>query len=209
MSNSPSHPPFLVSQKATPSGERALWDYSFTCIAEDDVTFEVVWNEDAAAKVDRTPIVQIEDSARTVVFERLELAEAQCARATVEGVTFLAPVAPSLVMSDPVSISNLGTFLAELLGSTSTWPIEIRCFYVAVLDGAAMKMPVVLVPRHDVALDDASLFEQIESTVQQWLAAAQPPTNQARLSFEITVWSTIAGIEAPLLRIADASLPMP
>ena len=76
------------------------------------------------------------------------------------------------------------------------------------VNGGPVAVPVVLVPRQDVTVDDAALFEQIESSVHQWLDAAQPPATEARLSFGITIWSTIAAIEVPLLRIADASLPM-
>ena len=201
--------PSLVSQKATQVDELALWNYSFTFMTDEaDVTFEVVWNENAATKVDRSPAVAIDGYVHTVVFERLGLREAHCARAVVQGVTFPAPVAPSIQLIEPVTIRDLASFLGELLGPSSTWPIEIRCFYVAMLDGMPMKMPVVLVPKHDLSIDDASLFEQIDSTVRQWFDSAQPPKNDARLSFEITVWSAIEGIDEPLLRIADASLPL-
>jgi hypothetical protein len=220
----PNPPPSLVSQTATRScpgstqlDEIVLWDYAFTIAGESDITFEVTWNEEqtVAYTMQQAKVVNVDGPLRTIVFERLDLREVQCARASAQGVAFPASIAPSVEVVSPVTIdaatdsvsANLAAFFATLT-SGSTWPIEIRCFYSYTLNGLSIAVPVVLVPRQDVTIDDATLFEQIEASIQQWLHAAQPPTSDARLSLAITIWSTIPGVDAPLLQIADASLAM-
>lgn len=217
-----STPPPLISQRATPSfpattklEELVLWDYTFTLMADPETTFEVIGNEGVATTTATPPIVHIDDATRTIAFERLDVRDVQCARASAEGVTFAAPVAPAIEIVESLTIgsapapiaTHLASIAAALVGQMPV-TMEIRCFYVSMLNGGPVAVPVVLVPRQDVTVDDAALFEQIESSVHQWLDAAQPPATEARLSFGITIWSTIAAIEVPLLRIADASLPM-
>ncbi len=217
-----SRPPTLISQSATASfpdtkklDELVLWDYTFNVITDDESTFAVILNEGVTTETAPPPIVRSDDVMRTIVYERLDVRNVQCARGSAEGLTFAAPAAPTMEISGPVMVgsvpasitSHLTSLVAALVGSLPI-TMEIRCFYISLLNGMPVAVPVVLVSRQDVTIGDAALFEQIESTVHQWLDVAQPPLNAATLSVQLTLWSTVAGIEAPLLRIADASLPM-
>jgi hypothetical protein len=66
---------------------------------------------------------------------------------------------------------------------------------------AGMRTPVLLVARQDFSDE---LIEPIEAAIRQWLDAAQPPTENARLSLDVTC--SIA--DTPLLRLRDMSLPL-
>jgi hypothetical protein len=156
---------------------------------------------------------------RTIVFARLNVFDIESARGSLQGITFTAPVMPSIEITRPIAIGNeeaasitthLRSFLNGLFGEShsATRPVRIECRYVYSLDGLPVAAPVVLVPRHDFSIDDLGVLEQIESSIQQWLAAAQPPATDARLSFTVIVWSRLTERQEPLLKIADASLAM-
>lgn len=211
--------PFIGPPTATPSSpESTLWDYSFPIglYGEREATFTITWNESrkdaytivvdevddvlqarVTSERERSPIVGGDGSGMfTLTFEQLDVREVHCAR--VEG--FEAPVAPMLELREPIPSTDLASALEALLGGSTTWQVELRCHYAYSLGGNDMRVPVVLVAKHDLALDDRSLFEQIDATLQQWRATAQPPENDARYAFDVAVWSSIVDRAEPLLR---------
>jgi len=164
----------------------------------------------------RASIDEDHPSLRTIVFEGLPLFAVQCARASIEHSSFPSPAYPSLGIEEPVTLAggpapiarHLASFFETLFAASAggSWPIRIECRYVSMMGGLPVAAPVVLVPRQDHSLGDVTLFEQMASSIEQWRNAIQPPTDGARLSFAITVWSTLA--DTTLLKMDDVSLPM-
>ncbi len=233
--------PFFGAPSATPTlsdstrpEDVTLWDFAFPLgmYGEREAAFEITWNASrtdsytvSVEEIDEVPRARVTSETGplpivrgdgstvfTLVFERLDLRNVQCARADGHAT----PVAPMLAPRQPLTLPSMGAstaselaaVLASLAGGSgiTSWPIELRCHYAYTLEGNAVRVPVVLVAKHELMLDDRSLFEQIESTVHHWLAAAQPPENDARFSFDVAIWSTVLDREEPLLRVV-ADLP--
>jgi hypothetical protein len=227
----------LIAQQGTPSvpssdtlAEAVLWDYSLTCLLEDDGAFEITYNEDrtvaytlaredpdlrVTAASGAIPRVLIAGSTLTVIMERLNAVDVQSARAT----GFAEPVIPYLENSERIVIggqpatiaAHLTTVLNTLLGTSpfATQPASIEVRYGYTLGDMPIEAPVVLVTRQDLAIGfDDQLIDQIASSLHQWFDAVQPPSTGGRLIFTLMFWSAIPRFDAPLLRLANVSVSM-
>lgn len=156
---------------------------------------------------------------RTVVIERLDVIDVQSARASVQEMSFDTPLIPFVenlqridIGDRPATIAtHLTSLLQTLLGHSpfASQPASIECRYAYALDSMPIEAPVLLAMRQEIAIGfDEELINQIASGIQLWLDAVQPPTSDARLVFNLTLWSAIPHTDAPLLRLANISLPM-
>jgi hypothetical protein len=231
----------LIAQQGTPSlpssdtlAEAVLWDYSVTCLFEDDGAFEITYNEDRTVVYTLTredadvrvtaasgaiPRVLIDGSTVRVILERLNAIDVQSARATVETSGFPEPVIPYLESTERIDIggqpatiaAHLTALLHTLLGTSpfATQPASIEVHYGYTLGGMPIEAPVVLVTRQDLAIGfDDQLIDQIASSLHQWFDAVQPPSTGGRLIFTLMFWSAIPRFDAPLLRLTNVSVAM-
>lgn len=205
--------------------------FEVTFNEERSVSYSMTFHEaDGVAHVDVTasegtlPVVSSDDVAEmwkrvTVTVPRLNVLEVQSARATVQGVSFPEPLRPFLEQSqgivlggEPVSISaHLTSLLQTLLGNSpfASQPLAIECRYGYAIGGLPIEAPVVLVARQDVAIGFAEeLVGMVESSIQQWMAAVQPASTEARLIFTLTFWNALPRTDSQLLRLTRVTLPM-
>jgi hypothetical protein len=123
----------------------------------------------------------------------------------------LAPGHPSLAES-------LNAFFAKLLGNVhlpgheDTVTIQVECTYAYKLapDPAQpfVRLPVVLAPPYDFQIGDTSLAEHLAREIQEWLDAEQPAAGnaEARLVFNVAVFSTTSTSRQPILRLRNVVL---
>jgi hypothetical protein len=158
-------------------------------------------------------------SQRTIVLTRLNIIDVQSARGSADGVTFDAPYLPSLestsrfdIGSGPNTLAgHLTTLLHGLLGNApfATQQLSLACHYGYTIGGMPVRAPVLLVSRQELSIGfDELLIEEIAGSIGQWLAAVQPPANEARLIFDLTVWNATRHTEAVLLHLGELSLAM-
>jgi hypothetical protein len=183
----------LISQQATATvpepatlADAFLWNYTFTYYPEDDLPLAVAFND-----VPPEPVTPASEGV--VVCERLDIREIHTARGWMGEQSFSRPVTPSLDHHTRIEVDDFRTLFAQL--PRLQLQIEVRHEF------AGMRTPVLLVARQDFSEE---LIEPIESAIRQWLDAAQPPTENARLSLDVTC--SIA--DTPLLRLRDVSLPL-
>lgn len=168
-------------------------------------------------------LLTFEDAAerfqRTVVIERLDALDVQSARATMQTITFPAPMIPFIESSAQLDIggnpgslpSHLTAMLQTLLANSpfAIQPLSLECRYAYVIGGVPVEAPVLLLPRSDFAIGfDEQIVDQIASGITQWLDAVQPPESGARLLFALTFWTAIPRMDARLLRLTNLSLAM-
>jgi hypothetical protein len=199
---------------------------------ERSVSYSMTFHEaDGVAHVDVTasegtlPVVSSDDVAElwkrvTVTIPRLNVLHVQSARATVQGVSFPEPLRPFLEQSQTIALgggeqasisAHVTSLLQMLLGNSpfASQPLAIECRYGYAIGGLPIEAPVVLVARQDVAIGFAEeLVGMVESSIQQWMAAVQPPSTEARLIFTLNFWNALARTDAPLLRLTRVVLPM-
>jgi hypothetical protein len=157
-------------------------------------------------------------SVRTLVIERLDVIDAQSVRVSMEEVS-LEPLLPFVENLQRIDIgdrpatmaTHLTSLLQTLLGHSpfATQPASIECRYAYTIGGMPIEAPVLLVVRQEIAIGfDEELIGQIASGIQQWLDTIQPPTTDARLVLDLTLWNSIPRTDAPLLHLANVSLAM-
>lgn len=159
-----------------------------------------------------------EASRRTIVVPRLSIREVQSAKASVQERAFDQPLLPLLEFAQPFTLAahpaplreHLTSFLKTILGPATfaTQPLSLECHYGYTVSGMAVEVPVVLVARQDVAIStDEQLIDQIAASIEQWRETLQPPTTDARLLLQVTLWNALLDQRAKLLHLANVSLP--
>lgn len=190
----------LISQSATRSTtspksveEALLWDYSFTYDGEAD-SYDVTFNESRRETRET-------NGEGAIAIERLNVLETRSVRVHVEGVTFAKLLVPFIEHHDAIAVEDVDVLLKQIEGAAQ---FSIGCYYLYDLAGIPVELPVVLVARQDYA---AELGAAMHGAVAQWLDAAQPPSTNARLRLDLTVWSA-ADAEQPLVRLSHLVMPM-
>lgn len=121
----------------------------------------------------------------------------------------------------------LGAFFRHLLdkahlpGHEKTIAVQLECSYAYQLSGDPdqpfVRLPVLLAPPYDFSLEEnsadwlvnpGSLTGQLAREIQEWLDAEQPaPDNpNARLLFDVAVFSTTSASRQPVLRLRNVFL---
>jgi hypothetical protein len=153
--------------------------------------------------------------SRTVIIKNLDVLAVQSARATLQGITFPAPLRPLIESSQHFDIggkpgtitSHLTSLLQRLLGDTASAPppIAFECRYRYSLNGLPIEVPVLLLPREAAGDGDEKLIA-IEAAIRRWIDTTQPPADEASLIFALTFWSTMTEGAPPLLRLTNLAL---
>lgn len=190
----------LISQSATRSTsspksveEALLWDYSFAYDGEAD-SYDVTFNESRRE-------TRATDGQRAITIERLNVLETKSVRVHMDGVTFAELLVPFIEQHNEIAIDNVDTLLNDIEGAAQ---FSIGCYYIYDLAGMPIELPVVLVARQDYA---AELGAAMHGAVAQWLDAAQPPSTNARLRLDLTLWSA-PDADQPLARLSHLVMPM-
>lgn len=219
-------PPIIVSQEsaasnpdATTLADAVLWDYTFKCVYAAGLPYSVTYNEERTVTYDAVPVDDETSSVQTVVIKGLSAIDAQSARATVGDVRANDACVPNIDNTLTIDIGgnqatlaeHLSSLLHTILGNSpfASQPLRMEVHYAYTIGGVEVKAPVLLLARQDVPIGfDEAFIEQMTSALDQWMAAVQPPSTDARWIFALTMWTAVPRLDATLLRLGNVSLPL-